>query len=132
MAYSLTDKDGNSITLGNVYRESSKASGNISVFPLPTFDSSNAQAFDFGGASLIIDISGRLSGTPATVTANAKTILDLARNGDQQTVASYTSDVLGTINVKIMEASGTYDAESTGPSIFDYRIKLVECDPDTS
>jgi len=117
MAYSL-----GSIPLGTVTRESMDKTSDLDIMPFPLSDSDDTQAFDFNGAKREIRIEGMING--ATNISNFITAIEAVVDGTQDTAISYTSDIIGTKNVKIKKYS--FDYTNDGKNLIKYRIEMIE------
>jgi hypothetical protein len=112
----------NGVNLGTITEETVEQNGNIVPLPITDTVSSESEAFDFGGATKTISVTG-IKSDPTE--ANLKSFIESLENiigPDQDTTVDYVSDFRGTLKVKVLSVRST----KTEPSRLKYDIKLVE------
>lgn len=121
MAYSLSGIS----DLGVAITETPRKSANLDIFTLPLSNSNEAMAWDFNGAQMEITLTGKMIGTSVSDLATKVQPLLNAINGNQS-IRSYHSDLIGTVNVKIDSVDIQYDSTGTGPVMATYTLRLIE------
>ena len=120
--------------MGEIQSERLNKDSNISPIPLPTAGSAETSAYDTEGSTIIISVSGILTsaaGDLATIQSDLKSKIDQFESlisGNQTTVRTYTSPVLGVYLVKVMRFTAEYIAGSV-PSVA-YTIELLQAKAD--
>ena len=110
--------------------ETYKKNANMENFPIPLSDSTDAQTYDFSGASATLSLRGQATrSSVALLMAAAKTFRSLISGG--QSAIQYSSTTLGDgtvgnpkLFVKVQDVSIDYEAGI--PLKFNYTIECVE------
>ena len=120
MAYSLTGMT----SLGNVNSEVMRKTGGLIEIPSVAEDSDQTEVIDFTGPIRTITISGTyVNETPDNLT-NFVGELEALVDGEQDSTATYVSDLSGSFSVKIKSVD--YDFIGGEPSVVKYTIEMVE------
>ncbi|MFZ5985512.1 MAG: hypothetical protein ACOYWZ_00075 [Bacillota bacterium] len=105
--------------------EVSRKTANLDTFTLPLSNSNDAMVWDYNGAQMEITLAGKYA-EASQIDLAAKVQALLAVITGNQTTLNYTSDIIGTIKVKVDSVDIQYDSIGTGPMMVNYTLRLIQ------